>query len=125
MTEVFGSKLISDKLDGAAERLTLEQARGRVLLKVEQCPSVAVSPDVPIEAEDSSSSSSDEDERDAKESKKKDPKIVPSLSKLGVYTTSIKPKADDFLRGSRPYHLVTNISESAMYHLLSRIAAIP
>lgn len=112
MREVWGDLVVAAPLEGAAESISLERFRGRILVKVEQEGTAQPADDSSSDEEDKSS------EAQAHKTKRKAAKsrITPELAAIGIYTRSVKPTGDDWLTnlGERASHLVANISESAL-----------
>lgn len=123
MKRIFGDRLIHAPIHDR-ERITLEDAMDKILIKVEYCRNPLHTQENQDQAEEvhdasSSDSSDDEETRKLRKQKQKKPAIIPELEELGVYTTSIKPIKDDFLsQADRAPKMVTNISESALSKLM-------
>jgi phosphatidylinositol phospholipase C delta len=112
MKEVFGDRLVTDKLDGK-DQITLADALNKILVKVSpalsssvkltawQVEHIGVWPNrLPIsdatlarkqeeEVTSSEDSSDDEAAKEARKQKRQKPKIIPQLSKLGVYSKQV------------------------------------
>ncbi|KAE8232799.1 hypothetical protein CF326_g2170 [Tilletia indica] len=120
MQEVFGDKLVTQKIDTEAEP-SIKDLEGKITVMVEY---YGLELNSDAESISSSESSSDEEERAMKKKKEevKPSKIVPELATLGVYAQSIKPKDLSWLKGELrdPHNHMINVSEGTVYKLLEK-----
>lgn len=93
MKRIFGDRLISGPIKDS-NRITLEDAMKKILIKVEYCQNPLHADDKqPQEEDDSSSSDSSDDEEtaEARKQKQKKARIIPELAALGVYSELCSP----------------------------------
>lgn len=108
MTEVLGSKLVTEAVHDDGSELALSQLEGRVLIMVEYY------------GDESAKDAANDSEGESKKSSKEDNiKIVPELAKLGCYAQSIKPSNDSWLKGEmkEPAAALLNLGEGPLKDL--------
>lgn len=117
MREEFGDKLVTEPVHQDNSPVTLQEMSGRILVMVEYYG--LDKKDIPDNVQDEDD---DEDAKAHREKKaaNKPAKIVPQLASLGVYTQSMKPADDAWLKGelSEPLNHLVNVEERAVKGLI-------